>query len=158
MTATYPGIIWRRPGLAEVALTHAVFDFNGTLAVDGTLSSGVAAALTELAKILPISILTGDTNGTARRSFADLPVQLQICSSGQEKSAFIRELGQPTIAVGNGRNDLEMFKVAALSIAVIGSEGVSARLLGAATVIVTCVHDAFEILRLPKRLTSTTHE
>jgi soluble P-type ATPase len=42
------------PGFGEYRIEHAVFDFNGTLAVDGVLIAGVREKLRELAASLQI--------------------------------------------------------------------------------------------------------
>ena len=39
------------PGLRELSLEHLVLDYNGTLAEDGNLLPGVAAALKALAQV-----------------------------------------------------------------------------------------------------------
>ena len=40
----------RAPGFGDLHLSHLVCDYNGTLALDGTLLPGVADALRDLAR------------------------------------------------------------------------------------------------------------
>ncbi len=46
-----------------IELQHAVFDVNGTLAVDGVLLPGVVDKLERLAGLLSITLLTAGTHG-----------------------------------------------------------------------------------------------
>jgi hypothetical protein len=53
------------PDFGWLRLAHLVLDYNGALAFDGRLISGVADFLELLAKHLRIHIITADTFGTA---------------------------------------------------------------------------------------------
>jgi len=53
------------PGYGELKLAHLVMDFNGTLAIDGKLISGVRDALDKLSRSLRLHVLTADTFGIA---------------------------------------------------------------------------------------------
>ncbi len=46
------------PGYGPLRLEHLVMDYNGTLAVDGEIAAGVAAALAALASQLTIHVIT----------------------------------------------------------------------------------------------------
>jgi soluble P-type ATPase len=69
------------PGFYNLQLVHLVLDYNGTLAVDGKLLSGVAEALTALSSELEIHVITADTFEFAASQFAGLPVKLTIHTS-----------------------------------------------------------------------------
>jgi soluble P-type ATPase len=51
------------PGRGPIELTDAVFDVNGTIAVDGVLVAGVAERLQGLREHLTTHILTAGTHG-----------------------------------------------------------------------------------------------
>ena len=91
--------------------------------------------------------------------FADtLPKSRIIPSSnaGESKKNIVRELGNSkTICIGNGYNDIPMFKEAALSIAVIEKEGASAQLLLHADIVTNSINDALEILLNNKKIKAT---
>jgi soluble P-type ATPase len=146
------------PGTRPRRLEHLVIDFNGTLARDGALLPGVAGRLRRLARRMQVTVLTADTFGTARHALRLLPVTVRACRIGTEKRRFVRARGRNVVAVGNGRNDLEMFRQAALAIAVIGPEGAVAGVLGSASIIVNDVRDALDLLLKPLRLTATLRE
>ncbi len=150
-----PAVILVRPGVEPQRLDRLVIDFNGTLARDGTLLPGVAVRLHRLARRMSVTVLTADTFGSARRALRSLPVTLQICRNGVEKRRFTRAQGHGVVAVGNGRNDLDMFTEAALAIAVIGPEGAVSEVIRSATIIVSDVRDALDLLLRPIRLTAT---
>jgi len=115
------------PGFRDLHLRHLVSDYNGTLAVDGALLSGVEKLLSELSSQIEIHIITGDTFGLAATQLGGLPVNLKIIpveSQPEKKLAFIESLGeQNVVAIGNGRNDRKMLEVAAVGIALIQAEG-----------------------------------
>jgi soluble P-type ATPase len=48
------------PGYKTLALSHLVLDYNGTMACDGRLATGVRERLEELSKSASIHILTAD--------------------------------------------------------------------------------------------------
>jgi soluble P-type ATPase len=147
------------PGRPEIVLRHLVTDFTGTLAKDGRLLPGVAARLRHLAKDIHIIAATADTFGTARRALAGLPVDVRFVKTGGDKARIIRNLG-PThvVVIGNGQNDVPMFGVAALSVAVVGPEGAAGQVLSAAEVVVGDVKDALDLLANPLRLAATLRE
>jgi len=147
------------PGFRDLHLRHLVSDYNGTLAVDGVLLSGVEKLLTELSSQIEIHVITGDTFGHAAAQLAQLPVKLKIIpveSQPETKLAFLESLGvENVVALGNGRNDRKMLKAAAVGIALIQQEGASAETLASADVVSTNILDALNLLTNPKRLIAT---
>jgi soluble P-type ATPase len=147
------------PGYRELKLTHLVMDYNGTLAVDGQLESGVGEALAILAPQITIHVITADTFGRAAEQLKDMPIELSILPPGQQdvaKRDFINRLGcAGTVAVGNGRNDRLMLQAAELGIAVILREGVAAGTMTAADIVCNGILPALELLSHPLRLTAT---
>ncbi len=113
------------PGFRMLRLSRLALDYNGTLAVNGNLITGVKPRLSQLAGSLSVHVITADTFGKAASALDGIDCQLVILPPGNQATAkanFIRQLGeQATIAVGNGRNDRLMLEQA--GIAVLGEEG-----------------------------------
>lgn len=146
------------PGRHDLELTHALFDFNGTLAIDGALIPGVDHLLSALQQILPCLIVTADTHGTARPMAEALGCDVVIVQSGREKVDLVHQLGSGVVAIGNGYNDIPMMKAAALSIGVLGPEGLSASMLAVADIVVPHITLAIELLVNPKRIVATLRQ
>jgi len=147
------------PGWKTLTLKHLVLDFNGTLAVDGHLVSGVSTRIRELAERLDVHVITADTFGKADKELTDLPVRLRILEPVRQDRAkldFVESLGwKGVVAIGNGRNDSLMLKRAVLGIAVLQKEGTAAETLLSADLVVPDVNDALDLLRFPLRLVAT---
>ena len=147
------------PGGDTLRLANALLDFNGTLAHDGTLMDGVAERLRSLATRLQLHVVTGDTAATAASELAGLPVSLAIMPpqfQARAKSIELERLGRErTVAIGNGRNDLEVIDRAALSIVVVGREGCAARTLMRADIACPSICDALDLLLTPRRIVAT---
>jgi soluble P-type ATPase len=151
-----PGITVEIPEAKQLRVRHVVFDFNGTLATDGRLIRGVGARVRRLARVAEVIVTTADTFGTAREALAGLPAAVHVVRGGADKRQLVRSLGGEHVAVvGNGANDVLMFKEAVLGIAVCGIEGLAAELLRAATIVVHDINDAIDLLLRPKRLVAT---
>lgn len=147
------------PGYGQLALSHLVLDFNGTLACDGVLHEGVKLQLRELAKLLTIHVVTGNTFGTASAELHDVPCQVILLQSeGQAaaKRGLVQQIGANlTVAIGNGLNDTQMMQAATLAIAVIGEEGAAFETLAVADVVTRDIHAALGLLQHRKRLVAT---
>ena len=122
-----PGINVSIPGRKRpLRIDHVVFDFTGTLAGEGKLVPGVAGRIRRLASLVDVVVMTADTFGTARAALAGLPVTCHVVAHGRDKRRFVESLGSAHVAVvGNGTNDVPMFKAAALGVAVCGIEGMA---------------------------------
>ncbi len=144
------------PGYGALTIENVIMDFNGTIAVDGVIKGTVKQRIVRLAESCRLYVLTSDTQGTAARELGELPVTLQICetdNAGEDKRLFAERVGGATCAcIGNGKNDVLMFGVAALSIAVLESEGLYAPLLTAADLLVKSSEEALDLLLDEKRL------
>lgn len=150
------GIKIELPGEPAIVLTHLVLDFTGTLSFDGILLPGVGEALKELSKQLNITILTADTFGTAKKSLKNLPVEVRIVKNGEEKAKYVNNIGtSKVIAIGNGRNDVKMMRLAALAICVLGPEGCASELISASDILVTDICCALDLLKHPLRIKAT---
>ena len=147
------------PGFADLSLEHLVLDFNGTIAVDGVLLSGVQPLLGALSAMLAIHVVTADTFGCAAQELAGMRLRLTVLppdNQAEAKLGYVHELNADhVVAVGNGRNDRKMLAAAALGIAVIQREGAASEAVGAADVVATSVLDALELLCHQQRLVAT---
>ncbi|WP_102399555.1 HAD family hydrolase [Haloimpatiens massiliensis] len=148
------------PGYKKLEIKNIVFDFNGTIAEDGVLVEGIKERICKLKDLgLDIYVLTADTNGSVAQQCRNLPVNIEIFAKGdalEEKRNIVERLGKDnTIAVGNGRNDADMFKSSILSIAIIGSEGCYSKTLLEADIVVNSPLDAAELLLKPNRVKAT---
>lgn len=147
------------PNRGTIQLNHLVCDVNGTLAIDGRLIDGVSRKLTMLSDRLQIHLLTADTHGKQNVIDAQLGLTAARIPAGHESGAkadYIRDLGpEQVVAVGQGANDAGMLKEAAIGIAVLSAEGLSADALRGADVFVNDIHAALELLEKPIRLVAT---
>lgn len=147
------------PGREPVVLRHAVFDFNGTLAVGGELVDGVKERLHRLGACLDVAVITADTFGTVRETLAGTGcrvVVLHEVPGGPAKERFVRECGVlETVAFGNGANDALMLKAARIGIAVVLAEGAAAASILAADVVVPGINEGIDLLLEPERLKAT---
>ena len=115
------------PGRGELQLEHLVTDVNGTLAVDGVLIGGLTKRIAALRDRVEIHMLTADTHGRQAAIDEQLNSKANHVQPGNEaaqKAEFVRALGaEKVVAIGQGANDAEMLKAAALGICVMSPEG-----------------------------------
>lgn len=144
------------PHKGIIELHHAIFDVNGTIAVDGTPIPGVVDQLKTLAEKLSIHILTGGTHGNIPELEKAFGYPLQIVQNAQEKTEYVQKLDPSTvIAFGNGVIDVGMLRLAAVGVAVIATEGLAVSALQAADVLAFGPIDAINMVLKPKRLVAT---
>lgn len=144
------------PGRGLMELHYAIFDINGTLAVDGLPYPAVVERLSLLKEQLTIYALTAGTHGNLEELEQALGLPLQRINTGEDKTRFAEQLGSAhVVAIGNGTNDAGMLRLAAIGIAVLSGEGVSAAALQAADVLALGPVDAIDLLLHPKRLIAT---
>ena len=139
-----------------VELQHAVFDVNGTLAVDGKPIPGVTDRLKALGEHLSLHVLTAGTHGNIAELERVLGFPLHMITIGEEKVHYVEQLGPASvIAFGNGMNDVGMLRLAAIGVAVLAGEGVAIGALQAADVLALGPVDAIDLVLNPKRLVAT---
>ena len=147
------------PGIGKIELENAVFDLNGTLAVDGKIADRVKVKLNKLSQNLHIYLLTADTYGTVEQAVSDLTlevVKISPVDEAHKKRDFVLKIGkEKTVAIGNGANDALMLKEAKIGIAVIEKEGASKDALLNANLIVRSSDEALDLLLNPMRIVST---
>jgi P-type E1-E2 ATPase len=142
-----------------LTLSHAVFDWNGTLALDGHLSRRVEELLRELAQRLKVYIVSADTHGTLQQATGQLGLDIRRVKRGEEKVAVVHQLraqgARGVVAVGNGANDVGMLRAADCAIAVVGGEGAVPAVLWVADVVCPSGEAAIQLLLHPQRLVAT---
>jgi P-type E1-E2 ATPase len=147
------------PGRGIVQLHYAVFDVNGTLAIDGVLIKGVEERIALLRGKLEVRLITADTHGRQAEIDRQLKFKADRLLPGderQQKAKYVRQLDAlKVVAIGNGANDAEMLKAAAIGIAVLGREGTASDAIASADVVALNVIDAIDLLLNPKRLVAT---
>ena len=144
------------PHRGIIELQHAVFDINGTLAIDGIPIPGVVDRLRELAAHLSLHALSAGTHGNMPELEQVLGLPIQIVKSGEEKTRYVQQLDpERVIAFGNGMNDIGMLRVAAIGVAILAAEGMAGKLLPSADVIALGPVDAIDLVLKPKRLVAT---
>jgi len=150
------------PGWGNIEIENIVLDLNGTIATDGKIPSEVKEKINSLSKKTKIYILTADTQGTASVEISDMEVELVKVSEKDSAEVKLRVLESldptSTVAIGNGNNDHLILKEAALGIAVLGDEGISASAMKNADIIVKNISDALDLFLKPKRLIATLRE
>jgi soluble P-type ATPase len=150
------------PGWGNLDVEAIVFDLNGTLATDGKIPPPVKDKIKSLTEKVNVYVLTADTQGTADEQMRGLDVEL-VKIAGQEsqkgKFEFLTTLDlEKTVVLGNGSNDQLILKEAALGVAVLGEEGLSASALKHADLVVKNILDALDLFLKPKRLMATLRE
>ncbi|MCT4535308.1 ATPase P [Halodesulfovibrio sp.] len=147
------------PGFEPMEFDHLVLDFNGTIAFDGNIIHGVEPAISMLAQLVTVHILSADTNQNVTQQVAHLPVTTRVVNSAyqlQEKLEYVEALGAESVcAIGNGNVDTDMLKKAELGIAILGQEGLSPKALLVADVLMPDIVSALESLVNPARLKAT---
>ena len=147
------------PGTGILEITSLVFDYNGTLAVNGRIVSAIVERLAILADLLEIHVLTADTFGTANKEIHNPRINVTIIgpdSQAEQKRDYVIKLGSDkTAAAGNGANDILMLKEAALGICIMGKEGAYSGCLTASDITVASPSDAIDLFLNPDRIRAT---
>jgi soluble P-type ATPase len=150
------------PGRGQMDIRNIVFDFNGTVAVDGNVSDDVMLAIENLIGRFNVFVVTADTFGTVKSAFEGLGVDVLVIQKGNEaaeKKAFVEKIGaEHTMCIGNGANDVMMLEAAAFSVAVAGREGCASKLVMASDVLVCDILDAVRLICNPSRIIATLRE
>ncbi|GCE11644.1 HAD family hydrolase [Tengunoibacter tsumagoiensis] len=147
------------PQRESIELQHAVFDINGTLAIDGVAIPGVSERLKTLSEQLSIHLISSGTHGNLKELEQALGFPIQNIVKGDEKMRYVQQLGaSKVIAFGNGVNDNGMLRLAVIGIAVLDSEGTAMRAIQAADVFVNGPINAIDLLLKPKRLIATLRD
>ena len=151
------------PGRGTYRLSHLVLDVNGTVAAGGQLIDGVRDRLLALRQAgWQIHWITADTRGRQAALDDEMgwpAIRIAAGAPGGEpaqKAAFVQQLeADRVVAIGNGANDADMLRQAAIGIAVLGPEGLALDAMLAADLVAPDIHAALHLLQDPSRLLAT---
>jgi len=147
------------PGNRKMLVKYLVLDYNGTLAIDGKLITGLEPLLNQLSEQLEIYVLTADTFGTVEKELAGVNCKVSVIQPDEQdkqKEQFVTSLGKENVvAIGNGLNDALMLASAELGIVLLQAEGAAIKTLLSADVVCRHITDALELLINPLRLKAT---
>lgn len=144
------------PGREGLELENLVFDFNGTIAVDGRILENIKNQLSQLSRKINIYVITADTYGVAQEECEKVNlkvIKVPTGCVGKHKGDLVKKLGgDVTGAVGNGFNDIDMFKEARLSIAVIEGEGTCSKLIMNSDIVTRSIEEALNLFLVPNHI------
>ena len=148
------------PGRGRLQIERVVLDVNGTIAEDGHLRPGVKERIARLARQIEVVLVTADTFGRQGLIDRELNLEARRLERGKpeasQKAALVTELGAAgTVAVGNGANDEQMLRAAAIGVCVMESEGTAVAALNGADVLSRSINEALDLLLQPRRLVAT---
>lgn len=147
------------PGYGNYEIKNLVLDYNGTIAEDGRLISGIGVLLHELSELVEIYVITADTFGTVENELREFPIRIHKISSDNEqadKFVLLKAIGpESTVSIGNGNNDAMMLRESAIGICVLGSEGCSKKAMDSSDILIKDVRHALELLMKTNRLKAT---
>ncbi|GAB4280568.1 MAG: HAD family hydrolase [Marinilabiliales bacterium] len=136
------------PGVGKIVLKTVVFDLNGTLAVYGNIKESTKVLLNKmLGNGFEVVLLTSDQRGIAVETASELNIKCVIAKTSDDKENFMSSLDfQTTVAIGNARVDIGMFKHSKIRIATIQQEGIHTGILNYVDIMVNDVDDAIKLL------------
>ncbi len=147
------------PGIKTVEVHHLVLDYNGTIALDGTLIPGVKEMLNGLSEKLEVHIVTADTFGKAAENLKGVNCTLTLINSPDQRSfkkEYVMKLGKEiTVSVGNGANDEYMLAESAIGIVLIQKEGACSKSVMSADIVCGSILEAIDLLNNPLRIAAT---
>ena len=152
-------MIIKIPGKETVEIKNVLFDYNGTIAIDGKLIKGVAESINELSSDFNFHVITADTFGSVDKALKDVNCSvIKIPEEDQDRTKldYLLKLGkETTLCAGNGRNDILILKESVVGIAILQNEGACTDTLMASDIICRSILDVFEFLKKPDRLKAT---
>ena len=147
------------PGRCTYSIENIVFDYNGTIAENGIIKQSTKDNIAKLCEISNVYVLTADTYGSAEKECRGLNLTLKTfpeSNASDFKYDIVKKLGgDKTLCFGNGFNDIKMLEVAALSIAVLGKEGVCSKLISSSDILVKSIEDGINLLLNPNAIIAT---
>lgn len=147
------------PGRGIFQIEYLVCDVNGTLATDGILLPGMINAIKSIKDRVKVYLIIADTHGKQVTISNTLGIDGILINKGQEaeqKGNFVTQLGEnKVIAIGQGANDAEMLKKAAIGICVLSEEGTSIDALNSSDIVVQDGLHAIKLVQNPLRIVAT---
>ncbi|RXJ86385.1 HAD family hydrolase [Arcobacter sp. CECT 8985] len=147
------------PSKKSFELKNIVFDYNGTIAIDGKLIENVDKMINEFSKYFDFYVITADTYGSVERELKNTNCKVITISKekqDEKKLEFIKSLdSKTTLCVGNGRNDTLMLKESIIGISILQDEGLCTQTLLSSDILVNSIFDVFGFLKDKNRLIAT---
>lgn len=147
------------PGTKTFEIKNVIFDYNGTVAINGELIKNVSENINELSNDFKFYVITADTYGSVQKELENTNCEVIVIGKKEqdkEKLDFINKIGaNTTIAVGNGRNDKLMLKEAVLGVAILQEEGLCTQTLLTSDILVHSILDVFSFLKDANKLVAT---
>lgn len=147
------------PNFKNLDIQNVLFDYNGTLAVDGKVPKEIHLLLQDVCKKYKVYVITADTFGSVKEALKSFDLEVVILSSQnhtKEKEDYLKSLGDnKTIALGNGNNDALMLQTAVVSMAILGEEGCAKEALLSSDIVCKNITNAMQLLLHPKRMIAT---
>lgn len=147
------------PGREVLDIQNIVFDYNGTVAIDGKLLDEVSKNINDLSSQFNFYVITADTYGTVQKELENTNCEVIVIGKENQdicKLDFVKSLDHKTVlSVGNGRNDKLMLKETALGIAILQEEGLCTETLLNSDILVSSILDVFGFLKDTNRLVAT---
>lgn len=147
---------YKPTGVDEIELINVILDLNGTLSVNGFLVDGVKERLNKLKELgFNLYLFTGDQRGNATLLTSE-GINLQKATTSEEKEALTRKLDvEKTVAIGNARIDIGMFKPCKLRIGTLQAEGIHTEILSHIDILVPSINNALDLLINPDIFNAT---
>ncbi len=144
----------------EFEINTIILDLNGTLSVNGKIPAGAKERIRKLQRLgFRVILFSGDQRGTAGKICSNLGIELRLTPTGREKEREMLKLDfKKCASIGNARIDLGTFKHAKLSIITLQAEGIHARAIEHADIIVPSINDALDLFLNPDSLCATLRE
>ncbi|MEG0371042.1 MAG: ATPase P [Clostridium sp.] len=147
------------PGRGEINIEYIIFDYNGTIAVNGSIKEDIKEKLSKINNIVNTIVLTADTYGSAKRECDKVGLTTKIFpkeNAGEFKKDIVQGLGaKRCLCIGNGYNDIGMCSIAVLSIGVIEGEGMCSSLINNTDIVVSSIDSALDIILNKERIIAT---
>jgi len=147
------------PNFKTIKIKHIVCDYNGTVAKDGSVLPQIKSLFDKLNQRYTLHVITSDTFGSVTDQLEGYGTEIKILTSDdhtQEKADFVSFLGADTcVCIGNGNNDREMLRTAAIGIALLGDEGCSKDAMFNSDIVCKNIDEALSLLLEIKRLIAT---
>jgi soluble P-type ATPase len=147
------------PGRETFDIQNIVFDYNGTVAIDGKLLDEVSQNINDLSSQFKFYVITADTYGAVQKELENTNCEVIVIGKEKQdicKLDFVKQLDSKTVlSVGNGRNDKLMLKETALGIAILQEEGLCTETLVNSDILVSSILDVFGFLKDINRLIAT---
>ncbi len=150
-------MIYNIPQVGLLELDTIVFDLNGTLTVRGELIEGVKERIEKLKLMgFQLFLFSGDQRDTAEKMSLELGLKFKKATSAQQKEELMNSISSTTsVAIGNARIDIGMFKKSKLAICTLQGEGIHTEIIKYADIITTDINDALDLFIYEDSLKAT---